>query len=376
MRRTKGVLLSGVVLWVVGLIAIFGYLHWFQAQPFSRSEKLFNGGDVLTFSKIFPRTLPTIAMLSLPVLMVAPLALGRLSRRQRSIAFITAGVLSAAVIAAIVFFFPHRYTLAYQMLLPPWLPDNITTAGVKQQGEIVGHFPVFLRLPYRLLVTLSIVVSVVCSAFLLKIRRHDPNGDPGRVQPRALSLYDTRFLLLTFAAVYAALLVPRVFIWMTFDRYMVPLVMVLVILALHRVQERAGKPSYLLAWATLFFFTCFSIAGTHDLYAFERARVAALDEVTHSGVPRTSLEGGFEYDGWTQILTTGFIPDPAPMMGAPGFERDNCRNRYYVFAPSVKPRYLISFDANGCYAPSTFAPVPYQAWLPPHRRFLYVQQVH
>ncbi|HEY2002767.1 MAG TPA: hypothetical protein VGG80_10625 [Acidobacteriaceae bacterium] len=376
MRRTKGALLSGVLIWVVGFIAILGYLHWYYAQPFSVPEKLFNGWDVITFSETLLRSVSTLAMLSLPVLMVSPLALGRLSRRQRSIAFITAGIVSAAVVGVIGALFLHGNAAAYQPLVPLWLPDNITYAGVKQQNEIAGHAPVFLHLPYRLLLTLSVVVSVVCSGFLLKIGSHSPEADQGRVKSRALSRHDTHFLLLMFAGGYAAVLIPRAFIGMIFDRYMLPLVMVLVILVLRRVQERAGKPSYMLGWATLCFFTCFAVAATHDLYAFDRARVTALDEVTNSGVPRTSLEGGFEYDGWTQILTTGFIPDPGLMTEAPGFRRDNCRNFFYVVAPSVKPRYLISFDASGCYPPSVFASVPYQAWLPPHRRFLYVQQVY
>ena len=116
-----------------------------------------------------------------------------------------------------------------------------------------------------------------------------------RVEPRALSRYDTHFMLFVFAVAYAALLIPRAFVGMIFDRYLLPLVMVLAILLLRQMQERAGKISYLPGWITLFFFTCFAVAGTHDLYAFDRARVTALDEVTRSGVPRTSVEGGFEY---------------------------------------------------------------------------------
>lgn len=376
MRRTKGAVFSGVVMWLLGLVVIVRYLAWFHSQPFSVPEKIFNGGDVITFSETFLRSLPTLAMLSLPVLMVSPLALGLLNRRQKSLAWITAGAISAIVVGVIGFFFLHRNAAAYQPLTPLWLPDNITYTGVKQQNEIAGHAPVFLHLPYRLLLTLSIVVSMVCSAFLLKIPRDFPDRDQGPREPPVLSRYDTHFILLTFAAAYAILLVPRACIGMVFDRYLMPLVVVVAILTLRHIQERAVKPSYLLAWATLFFFACFAVAGTHDLYAFDRARVATLDAVTRSAVPRTSVEGGFEYDGWTQILTTGFIPDPALTTEAPGFQRDRCRNFFYVVAPSVKPKYLISFDRRGCYAPSAFAPVPYQAWLPPHQRFLYVQQVY
>ena len=197
-----------------------------------------------------------------------------------------------------------------------------------------------------------------------------------RREPRVLSRYDTHFILLTFAAAYAILLIPRAFIGMIFDRYLMPLVMVVAILYAPPHTGTSRKALVSAGWATLFFFACFAVAGTHDLYAFDRARVATLDAVTRSAVPRTSVEGGFEYDGWTQILTTGFIPDPALTTEAPGFQRDRCRNFFYVVAPSVKPKYLISFDRRGCYAPSAFAPVPYQAWLPPHQRFLYVQQVY
>lgn len=376
MRRTKVALISGVLMWVVGLTAILKYLQWFHAQPFSVSEKILDGGDAVTFSEMLLRSLATLAMLSLPVLMVAPLALERLNRRQRSIAYLTAGTVSVFIIGVVGISYLHGHAAIYRALTPLWLPDNITYTGVKQQNEIAGHAPVFLHLPIRLLLTICITASVVCSAFLLKFSSEIPVGDQERTESRPLSLYDARFLLLTFAAAYAIVLIPRAFVGMVFDRYLMPLVMVLVILALLQIQERAGRLSYLLSWATLFFFTCFAVAGTHDLYAFDRARVAALDEVTRSGVPRTSLEGGFEYDGWTQILTTGFIPDVALTTQAPGFRRNNCRNFFYVIAPSVKPRYLISFDASGCYPPSAFAPVAYHAWLAPHQRFLYLQQVY
>jgi hypothetical protein len=152
--------------------------------------------------------------------------------------------------------------------------------------------------------------------------------------------------------------------------------MVLTIFLLRYAQQRLAQPAYWLGGITLLLFTCFAVAGTHDLFAFDRARLQAANEVTESGVPRTSLEGGFEYDGWTQILTTGSIPDPGLITGAPNFKRDDCRGFFYIIAPAVKPDYILSFDPDTCYGPSKFPAVPYHTWLTPHSRNVYVQLVH
>jgi hypothetical protein len=151
------------------------------------------------------------------------------------------------------------------------------------------------------------------------------------------------------------------------------LVIVLIVFLLRYAQERVAKPAY---WLAVLLFTCYAGAGTHDLFAFDRARLRAANEVTAAGVPRTSLEGGFEYDGWTQILATGYVPDPALITGAPNFKRDECRGFFYVIAPSVKPDYILSFNSKGCFPESKFPAAPYRTWLPPHQRAVYIQQVH
>ncbi len=46
-----------------------------------------------------------------------------------------------------------------------------------------------------------------------------------------------------------------------------------------------------------------SVAGTHDYFSWNRARWAALDELTQSrGVPPTQIDGGPEFDAWNNYL--------------------------------------------------------------------------
>jgi len=42
----------------------------------------------------------------------------------------------------------------------------------------------------------------------------------------------------------------------------------------------------------------FSVGGTHDYFAWNRARWAALHTVMDQGVPPTQIDGGFEFNAW------------------------------------------------------------------------------
>jgi hypothetical protein len=165
-----------------------------------------------------------------------------------------------------------------------------------------------------------------------------------------------------------------------FDRYLVPLVIVLAVFLLRYVQEHSKRNEYWLSLTTLLLFTFFSVAGTHDFFALERARLAAADEVTQSGIQRTALDGGFEYDGWTQITIAGYVNDPhitPSSVYQPMPENTSaCQHFFKTWTPVVMPEYALAFDPVSCFKPSQFPPVPYRTWLAPRDRKVYIQKVY
>ena len=134
--------------------------------------------------------------------------------------------------------------------------------------------------------------------------------------------------------------------------------------------------------ATVGLFCLFGIASTHDYFATDRARLGAAEEVREAGVPRTEIQGGWEYDSWTQLQVVGHInqqqieyPADAYHAVAPLPLPEACRARYTQSTPAVKPRYFVVFSPMTCLAHSSFAPVRYTTWLPPFQRQIYIQQL-
>ena len=85
--------------------------------------------------------------------------------------------------------------------------------------------------------------------------------------------------------------------------------------------------------------SAYSVASMRDFYAMERARLAAANELRVAGVPPTSFYGGFEYDGWTQVESWGYLQSPHLNL-PPGSERTpswaiNTKPCGYIFLPHV-----------------------------------------
>jgi len=148
-------------------------------------------------------------------------------------------------------------------------------------------------------------------------------------------------------------------------------VAILFLLLLYQQWVAPNLPAASIAALTIF--ALFAIAGTHDWYAAYRARVAAINEVRASGVPRTEIQGGFEYDNWTQLEQTGRIDSQVGNSQPPG--PGDCWYYYASYAPAVHPRFTVLFPGTACATPSQYPPVTYQAWLPPFHRQIDVEKL-
>ncbi len=372
LRRSKGVVAGSAVLWAGTLIAIFAVMHWYAQQPYAVPEKFadtrFNWRFVPTLLQQVRDALLTMLLFVLPVL-TAYLTAFRTVSKKLALGIFTIAVL---VIALRV----HGTTL----LLAPWLPNMVTDYGVLGNGalENLGTKPIVMGFSVRLALTLAVcIVGSIAAASLFK---RDPFATPAK--KLVPSWYVTAVLLVPFTLAYIALLTPRAIFFVTCDRYLIPLFAVALIPLLRFYQERVQERTPNFSFAVLALFTAYGVASTHDYFATNRARLRAAENVRNSGVPRTSIQGGWEYDSWTQLETAGYVNDwrieqpphayrKIPLSKLP----EPCRFWWSSFTPTVVPRYFVVFSPQACLARSSFAPVWYHTWLPPFERQIDVQQL-
>lgn len=85
------------------------------------------------------------------------------------------------------------------------------------------------------------------------------------------------------------------------DRYLLPLIPLAMVgvMAMARPLDRPRLPWVTAGLALLIAFGLFSVAGTHDYFAWNRARWQALDYLTRElGVAPSQIDGGLEFHGW------------------------------------------------------------------------------
>jgi hypothetical protein len=127
----------------------------------------------------------------------------------------------------------------------------------------------------------------------------------------------------------------------------------------------------------------YSIGATHDMFAFYRARVAVANEVRAAGVQPNTFDGGFEYNGWIEVLQGGNLSDEKivnppnsyiPMDPYRGLSCDGKvkMDEHNNELPHFFPRYGLSFYPNVCAGQTPVAPVNYFRWLGLRPAFLYV----
>ncbi len=80
-----------------------------------------------------------------------------------------------------------------------------------------------------------------------------------------------------------------------FDRYMLP-IFIFSFLLLPISKERKIWPSLIFLLPILFF----TIAGTHDYLAWNKARWEGLNSLKRIGIKPSKIDGGFEFNGWHQ----------------------------------------------------------------------------
>jgi hypothetical protein len=375
-RRLPSVLLACV--WFLCVAFTFACLHWFSKQMYTTAEGTFGMGldsDHLSGVVLAALRVPLETALFLSPILIA-FAFAFLKQRTRAVYLSVAG---AIIFCAYLCLRPHSYWVGV-VLAPAYtgVGDYVTPVGILQLPEI-GNRPLILNFTVRTAITVISYFAAFAFAVLLITKTRNTTAPQAR--PPRLSWRQLLLLLGPFTLSYCAFLTFRVFASVMFDRYLLPLFLVLAVVALRFYQEKISPRLPLASFAVLFLFAAFGVAGTHDLFAVDRARLAAIEQLRRAGLPRTAFYGGFAYDGWTQIDTQGYVDaggirTPNGIRHLPpsrsGFSP--CGYSFAKYFPAIRAQYVLSYDNFTCGDPEdSFAPVPYRLWLPPFSGAIYTR---
>jgi hypothetical protein len=369
LRRRRLPWIGLAMVWLGSVAFIFGAMYWFGKQLYSLHESVVAGyvdRDVIApFLAHIARTIFAVCFFLVPftVAFVPHLPL-RNPRARRLIYVATA---ATAVFAVCLLAIRHFVSLLAPFPLSYLMED--------------GH--TYMHPWLRVLLTLFTLVCTV-AALSYCVAASPRRKQASTKQQQSPSWSVILVLLLPCTAVYVAMLGHRALFEYVFDRYLLTILFVGALLLVRFYQERIAFRLPAVCIAVVAVAAIFAVAANHDMFAMERARVAATQELIRSGIGRERFYGGWEYDSWTQVDHYGFVNTggirmptgisvnaPVPYKISP----KPCKNLFAGHFFVVHPEYAISFEPTDCDGPSQFPPVEYRLWLPPYKADMYITRV-
>lgn len=379
LRRRRGVLLTTSLLWLMSAASVFACIRWFARQPYSIEKPFFAATRPHFVHLLFDLAGSGLCLL----LLVFPILVAWLPK----IRFLDHKALLRIGLVVLLWGF-YQWATGWTM---PWLVNLLRMELARTRADFL-LWPKLLILPMWVMEAVSLIIIATALIF---VEQHNMWSLGSKTVPQLWSLVrkklsrttssqDMLWLFGPFSLCYFVLLIPSGYHMVIFDRYLLILMPLLITCLLKVYQEEIAPELPNFSVAVVAVFALLAIGGTHDLFAWERARLVAINELRASGIPRTQIQGGFEYDGWTQIEAGGYINDPRLKLPSGAFHPDThippqvppeCRFAFAGFTPAIKPKYSIVFGNSGCLAPSKYPPVTYRTWLPPFKGTIYIQQI-
>lgn len=240
--------------------------------------------------------------------------------------------------------------------LEAWYAPYLT--GIAPFGSLAGFGPIF---------TIAVVFCMLALLTAVLIRGEE--GQSTRGPNLSSSDRMIAVLLVPFTIAYIGLISPRAGFANIWDRYLLPLLFVAVIFIVRFYQQRFRPRLPVAALILAICVGAYATASLHDTLAMYRARGAAINEVLAKGIPATSVSGGWDYDGWTELQHSSYIinvgiriPPGVTLQKPTHYGLDNCKWFYCDQNPHVVPYYTISLRPDPSIG-NTFAPVPYRTWI-------------
>ncbi len=185
-----------------------------------------------------------------------------------------------------------------------------------------------------------------------------------------------------FAAIWLPSLVIRSVGTPAYDRYLIAFLPLVAIPLLRFRQVRGNGRVSRWSWALLALFAIYGVLTSHDSFAIHRARLASAEALVKAGIPRTEIMAGFEFDGWTQLETAGYVNN-WQMENPIGLYRQlKCTDpprvvqQWFLYLmSSVQPRYFVGISRSPGLVDAANPPVEYTTWFPPARREVVTQEL-
>ncbi len=381
---------AGVLLVVGGALSL-----WFARQPYTVAPDV---GAGLRLAQLAPllSLLSIYKLLNLLAIGLAP-ALLLASGRRRPYRLLLAGGLSLFVFA----FTLAPYLIAgsvadfHESLVNPladWLRLTVYGQYFTSHGALVGGVHGFDTRPpvwngdiSRLLV-FGGAVSLAYAGVLFFSWWDAQVGaaDPSEADAAAI-VRRTRVSAVALSSVAQIVVSLPWYASMTvLDRYLLLLWPGLLILHLAQAGGQARglpRPVVALAVAVAGLWAGWGIASAQEYFAYTRARAALYNRLVQRGVPRTAIDGGFEWNADTQVAAEGFV-NSDQIKNPPNAYRPDARGQVAYrpgLFPAVNARYLLSTEESP--SPDLVeiaAPddrETYVSLLPPRRRTMYVYRL-
>lgn len=368
LRKRRGMLLASFLLWPATIASILYFMHWFAAQPYVVVDSFIH-----TAHPVYAALLYMLGAILCLLLILFPVIIAWLPRIR------TVRNTSLLALASILMFVVFFQLIANWTL--PWIPHTLMSEFSVGAGAEAGAdrgpfiFPTWACLFFSVFIaSASLMLAATLRAQLRTERKFS--------QPLVQS--PMFWLLGPYSVSYCVLLVVHACQeGGIFDRYLLCLMPFAIIPLIRLYELRVAPRLPAITAVTVAMFALLAIAGTHDWFAWQRARLSAIAELRSAGVPRTHIQGGYEYDGWTQLETAGYINDPRIVI-PPGAYHPNghlpkvptsCQFYFVSQTPSIHPDYSVAFvQPMPCLVPSKYSPIRYRAWLPPFQRTIYIQR--
>lgn len=287
----------GVAIWIV-----LNYLH---IIPPAASAHL--GGWQRGFWPIYARTAWKYALqLSL---YASPLSVAILLKNFRTIQWRVVGTV-AVILLAITYLYPID-------IFPS--SDLISKYGLGVMLPVIQGIPPTWgpAIVYNAAMYLSAILLAFHCYLLYRVWR----------ERKPKLLFTNVFFILYFIAI----------LWIgSFDRYLallVPFVIAgLAVAATHYNYSRMTVAIGLVLMAA------YSMIGTYNYFSWNRARWQAGRDLITAGVPATTIEGGFEWDGWYIYGKSSLSPnDSSKFSAAPWYVQDWFPNHPMIYVLSLSP---------------------------------------
>jgi hypothetical protein len=372
-RRQTAFALVSLTAWISVLGGMTGVMAWFNRQPYAIPQPSVLGelkrsaGNPLPEVNAAARLLLMLLLIclpaALPLVLRGLIDLGHGGDRGRKI---LVAVLLLGVVGA-VFIHPSLASI-------PWVSSTLNWEGINGAAPLPGR-PIVLTTPIRALVAMIVyTLACVLAGELTNLRDLARNALRPFVNPSASEFTLAAMSLVSF--VYFGLVVLRDRDFDVFDRYLLPILpwaATVLLLALGS-GERARqilKSAMPVSWAALAVLALYSVLNTQDYWALARARVSATKRLEAAGVPRTSIDAGFEYNAWTELLLNGRL-NSRWVLNPPGAYRPGLSQ-----TPSVVPLYRLEYKPASDTTASELelGSIPYFSFLPPFHKQVSVDRV-